>query len=60
MEGTVHKIFPKTIYIRVDFPKHKGKIVKRSIMRLQTKETKKKKTAKKGQKKEEVTKKSAP
>ena len=31
MEGTVKKIFEKTVYIVADFPKHKGKIVRRSI-----------------------------
>ena len=28
-EGTVIKLFPKTVYIQADFPNHKGKIVKR-------------------------------
>jgi hypothetical protein len=28
-EGTVVKLFPKTVYIETDFPNHKGKIVKR-------------------------------
>ena len=28
-EGTVIRLFPKTVYISTDFPNHKGKIVKR-------------------------------
>jgi hypothetical protein len=28
-EGTVVKLFPKTVYIAADFPNHTGKIVKR-------------------------------
>ncbi len=56
-EGTVCKIMPKTIYIKVDFPKHKGKIVKRSITELQTKGAKKKKAVKKERKKEGAKKK---
>ncbi len=31
MEGTVQKIFPKTVYLRADFPKQKGKTVIRKI-----------------------------
>ena len=31
MEGVVKKVFEKTIYIVADFPKHKGKIVRRSM-----------------------------
>lgn len=30
-EGTIRKIVGKTVYIVADFPKHKGKIVTRSI-----------------------------
>jgi hypothetical protein len=58
-EGTVFKIFPKTVYIKVDFVKHKGKIVKRSIMEVQpAKEAKKKQEEKKrGVKKKEAKKK---
>jgi hypothetical protein len=41
-EGIIYKIFPTTVYIKSDFPKHKGKIIKRSIMDVQpTKEGKK-------------------
>ena len=31
MEGTVEQVNPKTVYIRADFPKHKGKMVIRKI-----------------------------
>jgi hypothetical protein len=31
MEGTVQKIFPKTVYLKADFPKEKGKTVTRKI-----------------------------
>lgn len=31
MEGKVEKIFQKTVYIKADFPKDKGKIIKRKI-----------------------------
>ena len=70
-EGTVYKVFPKTVYIKVDFPNHKGKIIKRAIGALNPKEAtkeqakklkevekKKKKAAKEERKKEKATKKS--
>jgi hypothetical protein len=58
-EGIVSKVFPKTVYIKVDFAKQKGKIVKRSIMEVQpTKEAKKTQVEKKrGVKKKEAKKK---
>ena len=31
MEGQVAKVFQKTVYIKADFPKEKGKIVKRKL-----------------------------
>jgi hypothetical protein len=31
MEGVVQKAFAKSVYIKADFPKDKGKIVKRKI-----------------------------
>ena len=31
MEGTVEQVFQKTVYIKADFPKDKGKIIKRKI-----------------------------
>ena len=64
-EGIVYKIFPKTVYIKVDFPNHKGKIIKRPLVafnpkeatkeqakKLKEEEKKKKKTAKEERKKE--------
>ena len=60
-EGTIFKVFPKTVYIKVDFAKHKGKIIKRSIIDVQPdKEAKKKDEKKKSEeKKRGVTKKEA-
>jgi len=70
-EGIVYKVFPKTVYIKVDFPKHKGKIIKRSMVvlnpkeatkektkKLKEEEKKKKKAAKEERKKEKAAKKS--
>ena len=34
-EGVIVKLFPKTVYLRVDFPHHKGKIVKRKRHQLE-------------------------
>ncbi len=34
MEGTVEQVFSKTVYIRADFPKDKGKLVIRKIKDL--------------------------
>jgi hypothetical protein len=31
MEGTVQKVFSKTVYLKADFPKEKGKNVVRKI-----------------------------
>jgi hypothetical protein len=31
MEGQVERAFEKTVYIKADFPKDKGKIVKRKV-----------------------------
>ncbi|RLB05439.1 MAG: hypothetical protein DRG50_07215 [Deltaproteobacteria bacterium] len=53
-EGIVYKIFPKTVYLKVDFPKHKGKIIKRSIAELQAKGAKKQKASKKRRGKEQA------
>lgn len=60
-EGIIYKIFPTTVYIKADFPKHKGKIIKRSITDVKpVKEGKKtKEEGKKGakaKKREEKTK----
>lgn len=64
-EGTVFKVFPKTVYIKVDFPNHKGKILKRSITAVQSmkegkkaKAKQKTKAPKEGRKKEKPAKKS--
>jgi hypothetical protein len=66
-EGVVEKIYPKTVYIKVDFPKHKGKIIKRSIASLnpkaaasQKKQEEKKKRRGEEKKKEKAAKKSTP
>jgi hypothetical protein len=34
-EGIVFKVFEKTVLIKADFPKHKGKIVRRKIHQLE-------------------------
>ncbi len=34
MEGQVVKSFSKTVYIKADFPKDKGKIIKRKISEI--------------------------
>ena len=44
-EGTVLRLFEKTVYMSVDFPNQKGKIIKRKIADLNQD---KGKTAKKG------------
>ncbi|HOE16961.1 MAG TPA: hypothetical protein PLX02_05310 [Syntrophorhabdaceae bacterium] len=31
MEGTVERVFQKSVYIKADFPKDKGKIVRRKL-----------------------------
>ncbi len=28
-EGTVVKVFPKTVYLKADFPNQKGKVIRR-------------------------------
>ncbi len=55
-EGVVYKIFPKKVYLRVDFPHHPGKLVVRPIAELEGKgpaPQKKKKKEKKEKEKEE-------
>jgi hypothetical protein len=42
-EGVVVKIFPKTVYLKSDFPRHPGKIVIRSLAELEGKASEKKK-----------------
>ncbi len=36
MEGTVDRVFDKTVYIRADMARHKGKIVKRKVRDVKT------------------------
>jgi hypothetical protein len=36
-EGVVFKIFPKKVYLKVDFPHHPGKLVVRSVAELEGK-----------------------
>ena len=33
-EGKVFKVFPKTVYIKADFPNQKGKIIKRKASEI--------------------------
>lgn len=51
-EGWVVKIFPKKVYLRVDFPRHPGKIVVRPIADLEGKGPAPKKKKKEKEKKE--------
>ena len=53
-EGVVTQIFPKKVYLKVDFPKHPGKVVIRSLAELEGKVPRQKKKAKKA-KKEKAT-----
>lgn len=46
-EGVVVKIFSKTVYLKVDFPRHPGKIVMRKLADLEGKAAPKKKKEKK-------------
>jgi hypothetical protein len=51
-EGVVTRVFPKKVYLKVDFPKHPGKIIIRSLAELEGKgpERKKKEKPKKAKK----------
>ncbi len=53
-EGVVVKIFPKTVYLKSDFPRHPGKIVIRTLAELEGRGSgeKKKSKARKKEKKE--------
>ena len=42
-EGVVDRVFQKNVYLRVDFPRHPGKLVRRKIDDLEPKEKAKKK-----------------
>jgi hypothetical protein len=46
-EGVVVKVFPKAVYLKVDFPHHSGKVVVRKLAELEGKALPKKKKAKK-------------
>jgi hypothetical protein len=49
-EGVVTNIFPKKVYLKVDFPNHKGKLIVRSLAALEGKIPQGKKKAKKEKK----------
>ena len=36
-DGVVHKVFPSTVYLKVDFERDKGKIVKRKLLQVNPK-----------------------
>ena len=36
MEGQVVKVFSKAVYIKADFPKDKGKIIKRKVSEIKS------------------------
>ena len=41
-EGTIVRLFQKTVYLKVDFPKHPGKLVKRKVEDLEPRDKKRK------------------
>jgi hypothetical protein len=45
-EGVVIRVFPKKVYLKVDFPKHPGKIIIRSLAELEGKGPERKKKEK--------------
>jgi hypothetical protein len=49
-EGVVIKVFPKKVYLKVDFPKHPGKTIVRSLADLEGKKKEKRKKEKKEKK----------
>ncbi|MGB9700256.1 MAG: hypothetical protein ACPL5I_12825 [Thermodesulfobacteriota bacterium] len=53
-EGVVVKVFPKKVYLKVDFPRHPGKIVIRSIAELEGQINKAKKKENKKEKPKEA------
>jgi len=55
-EGVIVKVFPKKVYLKVDFPRHPGKIVIRSIAELEGKINKEKKKEKKEKKEKKIEK----
>ncbi|MEE9259177.1 MAG: hypothetical protein V3U37_06505 [Nitrospinaceae bacterium] len=46
-EAVVHKLFPNSVYLKVDFQKDKGKIVKRKLSQVDGRKPADKKSAKK-------------
>ncbi|NWF56273.1 MAG: hypothetical protein HXY45_15925 [Syntrophaceae bacterium] len=54
-EGVVVKVFSKKVYLKADFPKHKGKLIVRTLAALEGKvpQAKKKPKVKKEKKREE-------
>lgn len=46
-EGVVYKLHPNTVYLKVDFEKDAGKIVKRKLSQIEGGKAKKEKKAKK-------------
>lgn len=46
-EGLVHRVCAKNVYIKVDFERHKGKILKRKLSALEGGKTKEKNKTKK-------------
>jgi hypothetical protein len=56
-EGVVTRIFPKKVYLKVDFPRHPGKVVVRSLAELEGRGPERKKKVKpKKEKKEKAPK----
>jgi hypothetical protein len=56
-EGVVTRIFPKKVYLKVDFPRHPGKVVVRSMAELEGRAPERKKKVKpKKEKKEKAPK----
>ena len=45
-EGVIAKVFPKKVYLKADFPRHKGKMIIRSLAELEGKIPKAKKKEK--------------
>lgn len=45
-EGEIVRLFQKTVYLRVDFPRHPGKLIRRKVDELGPEDKKKKKKAK--------------
>ena len=42
-EGEIVRLFQKTVYLRVDFPRHPGKLIRRKVEELGPRDKKKKK-----------------